>query len=138
MTAPPRRVVLDASAALEWILARPGRITIDKLLPVAVLPASALTEALYVARLKGHDLSPDELRAALVTMGVLVEPVVEQDAVRAADLIAVSRAAASAAGTLSLGDGLCIAVTERLGLPVTGGDLYWESLDLHVKVLSFR
>ena len=28
--------------------------------------------------------------------------------------------------SLSLGDGLCIAVAERLGLLVTGGDEYWD------------
>jgi PIN domain nuclease of toxin-antitoxin system len=49
-----------------------------------------------------------------------------------------SKSASSPAGSLSLGDGLCIAVAERLNLPITGGDLYWETLDLRVKVLSFR
>lgn len=138
MTQLSRRVVLDASAALEWILARRAKDTIDKLLAVAVLPASALAESLYIAKLQGHDLEPADLAAALLTMGVDVEPVVDQDAVRAAELIAESRAAGSQAGSLSLGDGLCIAVAERLGLPVTGGDLYWETLDVRVKVLSYR
>jgi PIN domain nuclease of toxin-antitoxin system len=50
----------------------------------------------------------------------------------------LSRSASSPAGSLSLGDGLCIAVAERLELPITGGDLYCETLDLRVKVLSFR
>ena len=67
-----------------------------------------------------------------------VEPVITKDAIRAADLIAASKAASSPAGSLSLGDGLCIAVAERLELPITGGDLYWETLELRVKVLSFR
>ena len=50
----------------------------------------------------------------------------------------LSKSASSPAGSLSLGDGLCIAVAERLELPLTGGDLYWETLDLRVRVLSFR
>ena len=133
-----RRIVLDASAALEWILGRSARALVDKLLPVAVIPSSALTEALYIARLQGHGLTSSELAGALMTMGAVVEPVITQDSIRAADLIAASKAASSPAGSLSLGDGLCIAVAERLELPITGGDLYWETLELRVKVLSFR
>ena len=133
-----RRVVLDASAILEWLLARHAKDTIDKLLPVAVIPASALTEALYVAQLRGHGLAPDELAAALLSLGVLVEPVTVSDAVRASELIAVSRRGEHSVGSLSLGDGLCIAVAERCELPVVGGDLYWETLDVRIKVLSFR
>jgi len=64
--------------------------------------------------------------------------VITQDAIRAADLIAASKSASSPAGLLSLGDGLCIAVAERLELPIAGGDLYWETLDLRVRILSFR
>ena len=133
-----RRIVLDASAALEWILGRPAKALVDKLLPVSVVPSSGLAEVLYIARLRGHGLASSELTGALVTMGAEVEPVIAQDAIRASDLIAASESASSPAGSLSLGDGLCIAVAERLDLPITGGDLYWETLDLRVKVLSFR
>ena len=133
-----RQIVLDASAALEWILGGSARALVDKLLPVAVIPSSGLTEVLYIARLRGHGIASSELAGALMAMGAAVEPVITQDAIRAADLIAASKAASSPAGSLSLGDGLCIAVAERLELPITGGDLYWETLDLRVKVLSFR
>jgi ribonuclease VapC len=133
-----RRIVLDASAALEWILGGSARALVDKLLPVAVIPSSGLTEVLYIARLRGHGIASSELAGALMAMGAAVEPVITQDAIRASDLIAAGKAASSPAGSLSLGDGLCIAVAERLELPITGGDLYWETLDLRVKVLSFR
>jgi len=133
-----RRIVLDASAVLEWILGGSARALVDKLLPVAVIPSSGLAEVLYIARLRGHGIASSELAGALMTMGAAVEPVITQDAIRAADLIAASKSASSPAGSLSLGDGLCIAVAERLELPITGGDLYWETLDLRVRVLSFR
>ena len=133
-----RRIVLDASAALEWILGGSARALVDKLLPVAVIPSSGLAEVLYIARLRGHGIASSELAGALMTMGAAVEPVITQDAIRAADLIAASKSASSPAGSLSLGDGLCIAVAERLELPIAGGDLYCETLDLRVKVLSFR
>jgi len=133
-----RRIVLDASAVLEWILGRPAKTLVDKLLPVAVIPSSGLAEVLYIARLRGHGLGSSDLASALIAMGAEVEPVLTQDAIRASELIAESKSASSPAGSLSLGDGLCIAVAERLNLPITGGDLYWETLDLRVKVLSFR
>lgn len=117
-----------------------GKDTIDRLLAHAVVPASALTEALYRAAEKGHQVSIDELGQALIVMGIRVEPVTDQDAVRAAELIAWSRTEDSDAHhrTLSLGDGLCLAVAERLHLPVTGGDDYWGSVPTSANYHAFR
>ena len=135
---PPPRVVLDASAALEWILARKHKLVIAKLLPVAVLPSSALTEALYNAVLAGHALDPQSLHDALLVAGVRIEPITAEDSVRAAELISSTRLAKPAAGSLSLGDGLCIAVAERLNLTVAGGDQFWETLDLRVSYTPYN
>ena len=132
-----RRVVLDASALLAWVLHERGATTVDQMLAVGVAPASVLVETLYRAVEKGHRLQPEQLHEALLEMGLNVEPVTGEDVVRAADLIAASRQA-HGAGSLSLGDGLCIAVAERLQLPVTGGDQHWETLDLTVSYLPFR
>jgi len=38
---------------------------------------------------------------------------------------------------LSLGDGVCLAVTERLNLPVTGGDQLRAELPLTVQFMPF-
>lgn len=130
-----RRVVLDASAVVEWLLARRDKELIDRLLAFSVIPASALTEAIYVTLNAGHALAAEELRDATVVMGVAIEPITEDDAVRAGELIATSR---GSTGGLSMGDGLCIAVAERLRLPITGGDRYWETLDLRTSYLPFR
>ena len=130
-------MVLDASALLAWVLNERGATTVDRLLDVGVAPASVLVETLYRAVEKGHRLRPEQLREALLEMGLDVEPVTGEDVVRAADLVAASRQA-TGEGSLSLGDGLCIAVAERLRLPVTGGDQYWETLDLAVSYLPFR
>lgn len=132
-----RKVVLDASAVLAWILKERGFETVDKLLGVAVLPVSALVETLYRAPERGHRMGPDALRTALVHLGVHIEPVTDEDSVRAAELISASRARGGDS-TLSLGDGLCLAVAERLGLTVTGGDQHWSELDLRVPFLPFR
>jgi PIN domain nuclease of toxin-antitoxin system len=54
----------------------------------------------------------------------------------------ITRSRAHPLGTrkldLSLGDALCIAVAERLQLPIAGADQLWETLDLGVKFLPYR
>lgn len=132
-----RRVVLDASALLAWVMNERGVKTVDRLLTIGVAPASALVETLYRAAEKGHRLPPGQLHEALLEMGLEVEPVTGEDVVRAAELVAASRRAPGE-GSLSLGDGLCIAVAERLRLPITGGDQHWETIDLAVSYLPFR
>lgn len=38
----------------------------------------------------------------------------------------------------SPGDGLCLAVAERLGPTVTGGEAQWAEVDLRVALLPYR
>jgi ribonuclease VapC len=135
-----RQVVLDASAVVAWMLKERGFLTVDKLLPVAVVPSSALAESLYRAVERGHALTAEELYHALLMTGISVEPVTESDAVRAGQLIAWSRTQDDDQfdRSLSLGDGLCIAVAERLGLLVTGGDEYWETVPMTAEYVPFR
>jgi ribonuclease VapC len=96
-----------------------------------------MVEVLYRAAERGHGLSPARLYDDLIAVGLAVEPLLGSDAVRAAELIAESKAAAGH-GALLLGDGLCIAVAERRGLPLTGGDKYWSQMGLQVPFLPFR
>jgi ribonuclease VapC len=135
-----RLVVLDASAVLAWLMRERGKEIVDRVLPFAVVPASALTEALYRAVERAHALPADELYQSLLVAGIEVEPVTERDAVRASELIAWSRTRDEdrLQRSLSLGDGLCIAVAERLELTVTGGDDYWESVPMRVDYAPFR
>lgn len=70
--------------------------------------------------------------------GAPIEGLTDQYAVRASELISGNRLSAGNAGSLVLGDGLCIAVAERLDLPVTESDWYWERLDLRIEYLPFR
>ena len=137
MTTPAPRVVLDASAVLAWVLRERGWDVVNQLLPIAVVATSAMTEVLYRAPERGHRLSPDQLHDDLLSLGIRVEPVTDGDTVRAAQLILASRTA-GAAQSLSLGDGLCLAVAERLELTVSGGDRHWAACDLRVEFLPFR
>lgn len=135
-----RKVVLDASAVLAWVLRERGSDIIDKVLAVSVIPASALVEVLYRAPERGHRLQVAELHAAIVGMGAVIESFTDADADRAAQLILASRARRTPEDTrcLSLGDGLCLAVAERLELTITGGDQQWATCDLTVPFLPFR
>lgn len=140
MSAPDPKAVLDASAVLAWVLKERGSDIVDRLLPFSIVPVSVLTETLYRARERGHGLATRELYQALLVMGIQVAEVTELDAVRAGELIAWSKLDDHDAHgrTLSLGDGLCIAVAERFGLPVIGGDDYWASVPMSVDYTPFR
>jgi ribonuclease VapC len=135
-----RRVVLDASAVLAWVLHERGADVIERLLPVATIPAANLTEVLYRAPERGHRMTMDQLETHLLAKQLTVEPVMQEDARRAAELIRYSRdnPPDQRARGVSLGDGLCIAVAERLELPISGGDSAWEHLPMDVDYRPFR
>ncbi|TFV57747.1 PIN domain-containing protein [Geodermatophilus sp. DF01-2] len=135
-----RRVVVDASAVLAFVLRERAAAVVAQILPYAVITAANMTEVLYRAPERGYRNSPQTLFAELLSTDLEVEPVTEDDSVRAAELVAASRAARSTADdrSLSLGDGICIAVAERLGLPVTGGDTHWGTLDLKTQFFPLR
>ena len=134
-----RRIVLDASALVAWVRNERGAETVGRMLPVAVAPAPNLTEALHRARFRGHRMSPEELHDHMVAMGLEVESFKQSDTVRAAELLLYS---AEHPGPnrerLSLGDASCIAVAERLQLPISGDDSYWSLLPLTVDFHPFR
>jgi PIN domain nuclease of toxin-antitoxin system len=77
--------------------------------------------------------------AAALAMGLTVETFTASDVARAAELIAYSRVSHRDAqgDCLSLGDGLGLAVAERLELPITGGDQLWAALPLTVQFMPF-
>ena len=136
----PKEVVVDSSALLAWLFLELGYKTVDRILAHAIAPVSVITEVLYIASGRGHRSSPDEIVQDLIGMGVKIESILESDAIRAAELIAESRKSRKNKNepTLSLGDGLCIAVAERLGLIVTGGDDHWGDFELKVVYQPFR
>jgi ribonuclease VapC len=135
-----RKVVLDASAVLAWVLRERGAETVERMLPVGVIPAANMTEVLYRAPERGHRMPPAQLEVHLIAKGLAVEPVTGQDSCRAAVLIRHSRDNRQDAKDrgLSLGDGLCIAVAERLGLPIAGGDTAWAEVPMNVTYRPFR
>ncbi len=134
------KIVVDASALLAWLLNERGGNTINKILDLAIAPVSVIVEVLYRAGEKGLKTPPAQILQDLESVGVSIEPILPIDSLRAAELITISRKKRKSKedSSLSLGDGLCIAVAERLGLPLTGGDKYWNECDLQVEFYLFR
>jgi len=129
-------VALDSSAVMAWILQESGRWKlIDAALNDAaadpVLPGPALTEVILAARRRGNASSPQQIADTLFAIGVRIEHPRDDDLVRAAELIELSTThpgtnrLTGEALTLSLGDAIILAVTERLGLQILTKDRYW-------------
>lgn len=133
-----RKAVLDASAVLAWVLQDKGHEVIDKVLQYGVIPVPNMTEVLYKSVEKGYQHGAAHLHGLLLRTGLEVARLETADALVAADLIVTSRANTKTSGSLSLGDGLCIAVASRLELLLVGGDQEWETLDLPVAYQPFR
>ena len=98
-----------------------------------ILPGPALTEAIWVARRKGNQSSTTQIAQALFAIGLRVVHPIDDDLVRAAELIEISDnnpgpppPHSDRDATLSLGDALILAVTERLGCMVLTRDGYWK------------
>ncbi len=134
------KIVVDASALLAWLLNERGGETINKILDLAIAPVSVVVEVLYRAGERGLKTPPLQILQDLESVGVSIEPILPIDSLRAAELITIShkKRKSKEDSSLSLGDGLCIAVAERLGLPLTGGDKYWNECDLQVEFYLFR
>lgn len=124
-------VCLDSSAILVWVLQERGWQAIDRILSRddvdTVVPGPALTEVVLTARRKGNRSTGDEVLETLEAFGCRVEAPATEDLLRAAALIEASTTHPGPSGeTLSLADGLIIAVAERLGSPLVSRDTYWS------------
>ncbi len=128
---------LDSSVICTLILQERGWQAIHRTLghPTvnACLPGPALTESIAVVRRRGNQSSPAQLYDALIALGLRVEHPVDGDLVRAAELIEISErnpgpppAYSDRETTLSLGDSMILAITERLGYKVLTRDTYWK------------
>jgi ribonuclease VapC len=137
---PAEKIVVDASALLAWLLNERGGDTINKILDLAIVPISVIVEVLYRAGEKGLKTPPAQILQDLESVGVCIEPILPIDSLRATEIVARSHKKQNRKehSSLSLGDGLCIGVAERLGLLLTDGDKYWKECDLRVEFYHFR
>lgn len=118
----PGRVVLDASALLAWIHDEPGTATVDAALNAGA-HLSAVNLAEVLSKLVERNQVTEPFLEALTDLGVTIEPYTQDDALATGVLRATTRAAG-----LSLGDRACLALGQRLGLPVLTADQAWAAL----------
>lgn len=127
----PGPAVLDASAVLAWLRAEPGADVVESYLEAAVISAVNLSEVYQKLAQRGVDA--DRTLRQLRTLGIGIEPVTATDAVHAATLWPVTRAAG-----LSLGDRCCLALATRLAGPAVTADTAWTQLEVGVTVVPIR
>jgi len=124
-------VVLDASAVLTILNEEPGMTVVVEVLPLAVIGAVNISEA--VAKLADGGMPGPEIQEAIEGLGLDVVPFDAELALAAGLLRPLTRLAG-----LSLGDRACLALGMRLHVPVLTADRSWAGLDLDVEVRLLR
>jgi len=124
-----RERVLDASALLAFLHEEPGGQQVD--LDGSVMSAVNWSEVF--AKCLAYGIEVEGLRDELEALGLVIEPLDAQTAERAAELLSKTRSLG-----LSLGDRVCLALGERLGLPVVTADRTWRKVQIGVEIRLIR
>ena len=122
------RVLLDASAILAYLQDEPGAAQVADALSGGNASCTAANWAEVVTKVVAKQLDWRLAETALSGQGLGVLPVDRCHAV-AAGLMWTTHPA------LSLGDRLCLAVGERLDVPILTTDRYWVNVTPLVQVI---
>ncbi|GAB3248979.1 PIN domain-containing protein [Arthrobacter pigmenti] len=123
--------VLDTSAVLAWIHGESGEDVVDPLLSDAVM--SSLNWSELALKLQQHGVEPRPVSVRLQALGIVVEAFTPRDALNAAELWPSTRRFG-----LSLGDRACLALAQRLELPVVTADQAWTGFEFVSEVRLIR
>lgn len=125
-------VILDASALLALLNQEPG----SDVVAAAMRDGAAISTinlAEVVAKLAEAGMPETRIRAALNPLPLELIPFDSELAFATGSLRPLTRAAG-----LSLGDRACLALGQRLKVPVLTTDAAWQNLALHVDVRLAR
>jgi ribonuclease VapC len=123
--------VLDASALLATLRNEPGGDEVEAWLEGASISTVNLSEV--VAKFAEWDTPLETISEMLSALGFNVEPFDQAQAERAGELRTVTRQLG-----LSLGDRACLALAEKLDLPVITTDKAWAKLDIGIRIELIR
>lgn len=117
-------MLLDASAVLAYLQGEPGWEQVDECLRGAVrCCVTAANQAEIIAKALDRGVGQDDLRTILATLDYAVVGLTDADGAAAGWMRDLTRALG-----LSLGDRLCLAVAQRLNMPVITADRPWVQL----------
>jgi ribonuclease VapC len=121
--------VVDASVVLAWLQDEPGSDAAEPLLMEGLIGAANWSEVVQ----KGHQhgVNPEVAARLLNSFGLRVADVTQDDAEVAAGLWRRDSA-------LSLGDRLCLALAQRLGLPAATADAAWRGVSDGPEIIFVR
>jgi ribonuclease VapC len=121
--------VVDASVVLVWLQDEPGADEAEPLLMEGLIGAANWSEVLQ--KIRQHGADPGVAARLLTSFGLRVADVTAADGLNAANLWRRDSA-------LSLGDRLCLALAQRLGLPAATADTTWRGLEGGPEVIFVR
>ncbi len=125
--------VLDASAALAYLLYEPGGEKVKQALPHSIMSAINLCEVLNRIGKQGGIEQAKKVAAELQAKLHSVEPFPPGDAIAGTAIYAASRHLG-----LSLGDCICLALGQKLNADVWTCDRKWAQLDARYRVNVIR
>ena len=125
------RHVMDASAVMAMLLMEAGGDKVAASLSYGVLSAVNLAEAVAKLTRKGLPLSQAIQMVRLLQLQVIAFD--EAQAITSAALFAPT-----GVHGLSLGDRACLALAQRMNLPVLTADRAWAKLDIGVEIKLIR
>jgi PIN domain nuclease of toxin-antitoxin system len=124
-------VVLDASALLALLNREPGHDEVAEVIGDAAISAVNLSEV--AAKLADRGMPGEAIREALEGLALETHDFDQELAFKAGFLHPLTRSRG-----LSLGDRACLALGQRLNLPVFTTDRIWGELNLGVEVRLAR
>jgi PIN domain nuclease of toxin-antitoxin system len=130
--------VLDASGLLAHLLAEPGGDVVRDTLAEQAAVMSAINWAEVLSRLAAAGADPDEVAQRLASEAALGD-VLTVVALEGSDGPAIARLRPTTRHLgLSLADRACLALAQRLGLPVLTTDRAWAQLQIGVEIRLAR